>query len=71
MSIFVFQLGFHYITQADFSVLILLPQPLKCWVYRYAQQSSIDVENLEFLLRIGVPLVSSASLVIGLCFSHS
>lgn len=45
--VFVFETRSHYVTQADLQLVMLLPQPSKCWNYRYVPTSSKRVVVLD------------------------
>jgi hypothetical protein len=39
---------FHYVAQADFELVGLLPQPPRCWDYRYARATNAWLRYYDF-----------------------
>lgn len=49
MVCFIFEKGSYYVTQADSELECLLPQPLRCWVYRCVLPYLATVHSFVFL----------------------
>jgi hypothetical protein len=55
-----FEIGFHYLAQADLKLSVCLPQPLECWGFRHP----LSAQLLSCLLKVKIILFSE-------CFEYT